>query len=134
MANYYVKSIEGQDNATIQEVNSKTNSVNGSILKYGGKVGIFNKRGNNFYLAGGVLNSNQGKVMNIDNSRNYTPTKSGMTSLIKNDRIKTLFSKFFNGNNAGNGTNFNNWQAGSNLNAFAYMKSNGVEGNKFTGY
>lgn len=134
MANYYVKSIEGQDNATIQEVNSKTNSVDGSIMKYGGNVGMFNKRGNNFYLPGGVLNPNQGKVIAIDNSKNYTPTKSNMASLLNNTTAKNIFNKFFNGDNAGSGTDFSNWGSATNLNAFAYMKSNGVQGNKFSSY
>ena len=62
------------------------------------------------------------------------PTKNNLTSLISNTKVKSVFNKFFSGNNAGTGTNFNNWESASNLNAFAYMKSNGVQGSKFTSY
>ena len=134
MANYYVKSIEGQDAVTIQEVNNKTNSVNGSVLKTTGSVGIFNKRGNNFYLSGGVLNNAQGTVIGLDSSKNYVPTPSNVSTLIRNTKVRSVFNKFFNNSNAGSSTNFSNWDSATNLNAFAYMKSNGVEGNKFTAY
>jgi len=131
MANYYVKKIESTNEAA--EVNTGTSAANGgSVLKTNSEVGIFKTSGTNFYK-NGVLNSTKGTVLPSNNS-NFTPTKSNLTSLISNAKVKSVFNKFFNGNDAGTGTNFNNWESASNLNAFAYMKSNGVEGNKFTAY
>lgn len=131
MANYYVKKIESTNEASA--VNTGTSAANGgSVLKTNSEVGIFKTSGTNFYK-NGVLDSSKGKVFSQSGS-NFVPTKNNLTSLIGNAKVKSVFNKFFNGNNAGTGTNFNNWESSSNLNAFAYMKSNGVNGNKFTAY
>ena len=131
MTNYYVKKIESTNEASA--VNTGTSVANGgSVLKTNSEVGIFRTSGTNFYK-NGVLDSSKGKVFSQSGS-NFVPTKNNLTSLISNAKVKSVFNKFFNGNNAGTGTNFNNWESSSNLNAFAYMKSNGVEGNNFTAY
>jgi len=131
MANYYVKKIESTNEAN--EVNTGTSAANGgSVLKTNSEVGIFKTSGTNFYK-NGVLDSSKGKVFSQSGS-NFVPTKNNLTSLISNAKVKSVFNKFFNSNDTGTGTNFNNWESASNLNAFAYMKSNGVEGNKFTAY
>lgn len=131
MANYYVKKIESTNEASA--VNTGTSVANGgTVLKTNSEVGIFKTSGTNFYK-NGVLDSSKGKVFSQSGS-NFVPTKNNVTSLIGNSKVKSVFNKFFNGNNAGTGTNFNNWESSSNLNAFAYMKSNGVNGNKFTAY
>ena len=131
MANYYIKKIENTNEAS--EVNAGTSAAtNGAVLKTNSQVGIFRTSGTNFYK-NGVLNSSKGTVLSQTGS-NFMPTKSNLTSLISNTKVKSIFNKFFNGNNAGNGTNFNNWEGATNLNAFAYMKSNGVQGSKFTSY
>jgi hypothetical protein len=131
MTNFYIKKIESTNEANA--VNEGTTVANGgSVLKTNSEVGIFKTSGTNFYK-NGVLDSSKGKVFS-QSSSNFVPTKNNLTSLISNTKIKSIFNKFFNGNNAGTGTNFNDWESASNLNAFAYMKSNGVEGNKFTAY
>lgn len=131
MANYYVKKIENTNEAST--VNTGTSAAtNGAVLKTNSQVGIFRTSGTNFYK-NGLLDSSKGTVLSQTGS-NFMPTKSNLTSLISNAKIKSVFNKFFNGNNAGTGTNFNNWESASNLNAFAYMKSNGVQGSKFTSY
>ena len=131
MTNYYVKKIESTNESSA--INEGTSAANGgSVLKTNSEVGIFRTSGTNFYK-NGVLDSSKGKVFSQSGS-NFVPTKSNLTSLISNTKVKSVFNKFFNGNNAGTGTNFNNWESASNLNAFAYMKSNGVDGNKFTAY
>jgi len=131
MANYYVKKIESPNEASA--VNTGTSAANGgSVLKTNSEVGIFKTSGTNFYK-NGVLDGTKGTVLSSGNL-NFTPTKSNLNNLISNTKVKSIFNKFFNGNNAGAGTNFNNWESASNLNAFAYMKSNGVEGNKFIAY
>lgn len=135
MANFYVKKIESTGEAT--EVNSKTNTtgLSGSILKTTTQVGIFDKKGSNFYV-NGQLNTNEGVVLSQSGS-NFIPTRSNLSNLINNDKIKNIFNKFFSnssGDNhaASNPSSMNtNWEGSSNLNAFAYMKSNGVEGIKF---
>jgi hypothetical protein len=131
MTNYYVKKIESTNEASA--VNTGTSAANGgSVLKTNSEVGIFKRSGTNFYK-NGVLDSSKGTVLPQSGS-NFMPTKNNLTSLISNAKVKSVFNKFFNGNNSGTGTNFSNWESASNLNAFAYMKSNGVEGNKFTAY
>lgn len=131
MANYYVKKIENTNEASA--VNTGTSAAtNGAVLKTNSQVGIFRTSGTNFYK-NGLLDSSKGTVLSQTGS-NFMPTKSNLTSLISNTKVKSVFNKFFNGNNAGTGTNFNNWESASNLNAFAYMKSNGVQGSKFTSY
>lgn len=136
MANFYVKKIENTSEAST--VNNATNSSNGAILKTNSQVGIFNKSGNNFYV-NGVLNSAQGKVFD-QTGTNYTPTRSNLASLIQKETVKSVFNKFFtNSSNASDESHntstsaigASNWESATNLNAFAYMKTNGVEGYKF---
>jgi hypothetical protein len=135
MANYYIKKIESTNEATT--VNSLTNGVDGSILKTNSQVGIFNKRGNNFYI-NGSLNTSQGKVFN-QTGTNYMPRRSNLSNLIQNTNVKAVFNKFFSNSTTtdethavSNPSSMNtNWSSATNLNAFAYMKSNGVEGKKF---
>lgn len=128
MANFYVKKIENANEAPT--VNSATNSSNGAVLKTNSQVGIFNKSGNNFYV-NGVLNSAQGKVFD-QTGTNYTPTRSNLSNLIQNSKVKSVFNKFFTNSAASNethntsasATGASNWESATNLNAFAYMKAN----------
>ena len=136
MANFYVKKIENASEAPT--VNSATNSSDGAILKTNSQVGIFNKSGNNFYV-NNVLNGAQGKVFD-QTGTNYTPTRSNLASLIQKETVKSVFNKFFTNssntsdeshNTSASADGSSNWASAVNLNAFAYMRTNGVEGYKF---
>ncbi len=131
MANYYVKKIGDTGEADIVNVGTQA-ATNGAVLKTNSQVGIFKNSGTNFYK-NGELDSTKGKVFSQSGS-NFVPTKSNLSTLISNDKVKRVFNKFFNNDNVGSGTSFDNWESSSNLNAFAYMKANGVEGNKFSSY
>ena len=137
MANFYVKKIENTGEAST--VNSATNSSDGAVLKTNTQVGIFNKSGNNFYV-NGVLNSAQGKVFDQNAGTNYMPTRSNLASLIQKETVKSVFNKFFTNssntsdeshNTSASADGSSNWSSAVNLNAFAYMRTNGVKGYKF---
>ena len=100
MANFYVKKIESTGEAT--EVNSKTNTtgLSGSILKTSTQVGIFNKKGSNFYV-NGQLNTNEGVVLSQSGS-NFVPTRSNLSNLINNSKIKNVFNAINYKNNTFN--------------------------------
>ena len=88
MANYYVKKIENTNEATA--VNAGTSAAtNGAVLKTNSQVGIFRTSGTNFYK-NGLLDSSKGTVLSQTGS-NFMPTKSNLTSLISNTKVKSVY-------------------------------------------
>ena len=130
MANFYIKKIENTNEAS--EVNSSTQQANGgSILKTNSQVGIFNRAGTNFYRSG-LLDENQGKVFS-QSGTNFTPTRSNLSNLIQNQKVKSVLSKFFTNvsntsdeshNTSSSAIGTSNFDNDTNLNAFAYMNAN----------
>lgn len=69
------------------------------------------------------------EISNALNSSN-APSQGNISQRISDSNVKSIFNKFFtNSGGAGSGTSFSSWPpSGNNNNAFAYMRSNGVEG------
>ena len=141
---YYVKKIGSGDTPTTINNDTGRNECQGAVLKTETQVGVFRTNGTNFYKSDGKLDGTQGYVSSyLDTShnivvqgKNCTPTRSNLTTLISNDRVKSIFNKFFTNSSgdahaASNPSSISNWESASNLNAFAYMQSNGVNGIKF---
>lgn len=136
MANFYVKKIETGDDAA--QIGRETTQTSGAILKTNSQVGVFNGAGSDFYV-NGQLNNAKGKVFNQNAGTNYMPTRNNLSTLIQNSKVKSVFDKFFTNsstsdeshNTSESATGSNNWESAVNLNAFAYMRTNGVAGYKF---
>jgi hypothetical protein len=136
MANFYVKKIESGDDAA--QIGRETNQASGAILKTNSQVGVFNGSATDFYV-NGQLNNAKGKVYNQNAGTNYMPTRSNLNSLIQKETVKSVFNKFFTNstvsdethNTSASADGSSNWASAVNLNAFAYMRTNGVEGYKF---
>ena len=136
MANFYVKKIESGDDAA--QIGRETNQASGAILKTNSQVGVFNGTATDFYV-NGQLNNAKGKVYNQNAGTNYMPTRSNLTSLIQKETVKSVFNKFYTNstvsdethNTSASADGSGDWTSAVNLNAFAYMRTNGVEGYKF---
>ena len=136
MANFYVKKIESGDDAA--QIGRETNQASGAILKTNSQVGVFNGSATDFYV-NGQLNNAKGKVYNQNAGTNYMPTRSNLSNLIQKETVKSVFNKFFTNstvsdethNTSASADGSGDWTSAVNLNAFAYMRTNGVEGYKF---
>jgi len=137
MTNFYVKKIESGDDAA--QIGRETNQASGAILKTNSQVGVFNGSATDFYV-NGQLNNAKGKVYNQNAGTNYMPTRSNLSNLIQKETVKSVFNKFFTNssntsdeshNTSASADGSSNWSSAVNLNAFAYMRTNGVEGYKF---
>ena len=136
MTNFYVKKIESGDDET--QISRETNQASGAILKTNTQIGVFNGSATDFYIKG-QLNTAKGKVYNQNAGTDYMPTRSNLSNLIQNSKVKSVFNKFFTNSEVDNETHntsasadgSGNWASAVNLNAFAYMRANGVEGYKF---
>ena len=74
----------------------------------------------------------------INSGSRETPSRSNILSQIQDDNIKSVFNKFFTNSSGSDHTTSadlgdidSGWDNVDNINAFAYMRSNGVEGNTF---
>ena len=136
MTNFYVKKIESGDSEA--QISTETKQASGAILKTNTQVGVFNGSAADFYVKG-QLNTAKGKVYNQNAGTDYMPTRSNLSNLIQNSKVKSVFNKFFTNSTADDETHntsasadgSSNWASAANLNAFAYMRANGVEGYKF---
>ena len=136
MTNFYVKKIESGDSEA--QISIETKQASGAILKTNTQVGVFNGSAADFYIKG-QLNTAKGKVYNQNAGTDYMPTRSNLSNLIQNSKVKSVFNKFFTNSEASDETHntsasadgSSNWTSAANLNAFAYMRANGVEGYKF---
>lgn len=141
MANFYVKKIEDGDDEA--QIGRETNQASGAILKTNSDVGIFKGSAPDFYV-NKQLNTAKGKVFSQNTGINFMPTRSNLTNLIRDSLVGSVFNKFFTNSNVSDEshntsesadgsstTTGGNWASAVNLNAFAYMRTNGVEGYKF---